>query len=247
MIVKAIIADDESAARNVLRQLIELEHSDIEIVELCKDVPSTVEAILKHRPDVVFLDVDMPGYAGYEIVDFFEEIDFQIVFVTAYNDYAIKAFEINAIDYLLKPIHRSRLSDAILKLRKRLYEKNTTAQFHMLQKSLTDKSFEHIVISEVGRKQIVNFQDIVAIEAQGAYSILHLLDNKSIVVTKNIKQFEGMLSVSNQFFRVHKSWIIHLKHIQSYSNVHLEASLVGGIISKISKYKKSEFEAMLKI
>ena len=122
-IIKAIITDDEEGARNVLSQLLEYESPNIEITAKCIDVPSTVQAIKELKPDVVFLDIQMPVYAGYEIFNFFETIDFEIIFVTAYDQFAIKAFELNAVDYLVKPVSRHRLTQAIEKLTQKLHSK----------------------------------------------------------------------------------------------------------------------------
>lgn len=243
--IKAIITDDEAAARNVLSQLLQLEFPDVEIVAQCMDVPQTVSAIKEWKPDVVFLDVQMPTCAGYEIVDFFNEIDFEIVFVTAFDQYAIKAFELSAIDYLVKPINRKRLAQAVEKLRVKLHEKKTIAQFHLLKESLTQKSLDHIVIREVGKQTIIQLTDIIAIEAGGAYSLIQLKNKKQLTVTKNIKQFEDLLPENGPFFRSHKSWIINLTHIQHYSKQKLEISLANDITAKLSKYRKEEFETIL--
>ena len=108
--IKTIIIDDEKSARNVLANLLERASSDIEIVATCCDLQQGVAQIKKTKPNVAFIDVQMPNYAGYEISKFFDTIDFEIVFVTAYDQYAIKAFELNAIDYLVKPINRNKLA-----------------------------------------------------------------------------------------------------------------------------------------
>lgn len=243
--IKAIISDDEEAARNVLSHLLGLECPEVEVLALCHDVPQTVQAIKELKPDVVFLDVQMPGYAGYEIVDFLDEINFDIIFVTAFDQYAIKAFELNAIDYLVKPINRKRLVQAVEKLSVKLTGKKTIAQFHLLKESLTEKTLDHIVISEVGRQIIIQFSDIIAIEAAAAYSHIHLLNGKQQTVSKNIKQFENLLPENGTFFRSHKSWIINLSHIQQYSKLEMEINLTGGIIAKLSKYRKDNFRELL--
>jgi two-component system, LytTR family, response regulator len=244
--IKAIITDDEEAARNVLSQLLEMECPAVEVLALCSDVPQTVEAIKKFQPDVVFLDVQMPHYAGYEIVDFFDEIHFEIIFTTAFDQYAIKAFELSAVDYLVKPINRKRLAQSVEKLSEKLHQKKTIAQFHILKQSLTEKTLDHIVIPELGKQTILQLADIIAIEAGGAYSYIHLLKNKQLTVTKNIKQFESLLPENGTFFRSHKSWIVNLNHLKYYAKPKLEITLAGDITAKLSKYRKEEFEAVLK-
>lgn len=243
--LKALIVDDEEAARNVIGRLLERNCADIQIIGTAQDIPSAVELIKTHQPNVVFLDVQMPQYAGYEIVDFFERIDFEIIFVTAYDQYAIKAFELSAVDYLVKPISRNRLIEAVEKLQQRVHEKNAAIKFQLLKDSMQQKTFEHIVISELGNQRIVKIAEIVAIEANGAYSEIHLSGGRKIMVSKNLKQLETMLPDDALFFRSHKSWIIHLEHMLNYSKSTLEIELKGNFIAKLSKYKKVDFEELL--
>lgn len=243
--LKALIVDDEEAARNVLSRLLERNCSDIEIVGAAQDIPSAVELIKTQQPNVVFLDVQMPQYAGYEIMDFFERIDFEIIFVTAYDQYAIKAFELSAVDYLVKPISRNRLIEAVEKLQQRVHEKNAAEKFHLLKDSMQQKKMDRIIISELGNQRIIKISEIIAIEANGAYSKIHLSGGSTILVSKNLKQLETMLPDEALFFRSHKSWIIHLEHIRNYSKSTLEIELKGDLTAKLSKYKKVDFESIL--
>jgi len=110
--LKAIIVDDESSARELLQELIKSYCPEIDIVASFKNLETAVDHIRMDKPDIVFLDVEMPQYSGYEILDFFDQIDFNIIFVTAYDKYAIKAFEVSALDYLLKPVEIERLKSA---------------------------------------------------------------------------------------------------------------------------------------
>lgn len=242
--IKAIITDDEQAARNVLYQLLQLEFPEVEVIAKCHDVPSTVEAIKELKPDVVFLDIQMPGYMGYEIISFFDEINFEITFVTAYDQYAIKAFELNAVDYLVKPISRQRLVQAVKKLQQKIESQKTVQQYQLLKQSLQTKTINHIIIAELGKQNFVKLNDIIAIEAHGAYSLVYLCGKQPLTVTKNIKQFESLLPEDGTFFRSHKSWIIHKQHIQRYAKLKLEIYLSENIIAKLSRYKKVEFEQM---
>lgn len=243
--LKAILVDDEEAARNVLEQLLNRNCPSIEVVEKCHNVPSAVEQINLHQPDVVFLDVQMPNYAGYEIVNFFEEINFEIIFVTAYDQYAIKAFELSAIDYLVKPINRQRLIEAVEKLATKVEEKSSLEKYKILEQSMNESKIDKIVISELGNQRVIKLEDIIAIEAGGAYSTIHLQSNKPVIISKNLKQFEAMLPEDAQFVRTHKSWIIHLNHLVQYSKTELEIELTNGLKAKLSKYKKAEFEEQL--
>ena len=163
--IKAILVDDEEGARNVLNTLLVRFCPEIEVVSVCLNVLDAVEEVKKHKPQVVFLDVKMPNYAGYEIIDFFEVIDFEIIFVTAFDNYAIKAFELSAIDYLLKPISRVRLIESISKLSNKIEEKNKLQNYMVLIDAMKKKELDTIIISELGNKRVLKLSNIIAIEA----------------------------------------------------------------------------------
>lgn len=240
--IKAILVDDEEAARNVLERLLERSFPEITVVSKCSNLLEAVEQIKLLKPNVVFLDVQMPNYAGYEIGKLIDPIDFEIIFVTAYDQYAIKAFELSAIDYLVKPINRNRLNEAIERLKGRLSEKVAVENYEILLDSIKQKEHAKIVIPELGNKRILSLGKIIAVEANGAYSVIHHLTEKNILVSKNLKYFERMLP-SEQFFRSHKSWIINLDHISSYSKGVGQIKLSKDIEAKLSKYRVGAFEA----
>ena len=240
--IRAIVVDDEQGARDVLIKLLERSNRGIEVIDVASNVLEAVELIHKHSPEVVFLDVEMPNYAGYEIVNFFDEINFDIVFTTAYDQYAIKAFELSAIDYLLKPISRERLAKAVERLFARRQTNAQIEQYNILLESIQNRGFEKMVIPELNNKRIVNLTDVIAIEANGSYSLIHMNSGKPITVSKNLKHFEENLSDSKDFIRVHKSWIINLTHLRKYHPGPLCLELSNGIKTKLSRYKKEAFE-----
>lgn len=240
--IKAIIVDDEEAARNVLRILIHRAHPEIEILAEEGNLPMAAEKIKSVKPDVVFLDVEMPGYAGYELPSFIKEIDFEIIFVTAFDKYAIQAFELNAIDFLVKPVSRSRLSDAIERLKLRTREQRQIADYRQLLESMKKGRHESLIISELGQKRVLQLNTIIAINAQGAYCKVFLTDDSPLLVSKNLKYFEGALPEEGSFFRSHKSWIINLKKIKAYQPSDQSVLLDEGISARISKYRKQAFE-----
>lgn len=241
--IKAIIVDDESAARDVLQNLLHRISSSVDVIGTAQDVPEAVLKIKELKPDVVFLDVQMPNYAGYEIVNFFDTIDFEIIFVTAFDQYAIKAFELSAVDYLVKPINRLRLKEAIEKLTEKIDRKDVAENYEVLLETLKEKELGKIIISELGGKHIIQLNDIIAIEAQGAYCNIHLQNGKSIVVSKNLKHFESTLPEDQVFFRSHKSWIINLEKIEQYWKSKGEIKLQSDIVARLSKYRIAEFQS----
>ncbi len=240
--IKALIVDDEAAARDVLNNLLLRITSSIEVIGTAHDVPDAVSKINSLKPDVVFLDVQMPNYAGYEIVNFFDEINFEIVFVTAYDQYAIKAFELSAIDYLVKPINRLRLKEAIEKLEQKVTQKDVIENYEVLLESLKGKDLGKMVISELGGKHIIQLKDIIAIEAKGAYSHLYFENGKPLLVSKNLKHFESTLPENSVFFRSHKSWIINLEHIEQLVKSKGEIQMTNNIQARLSKYRIPDFQ-----
>ena len=242
--IKAIIVDDEESARDVLQNLLHLFCPNVELIAKCENVLQAVDVIKKEEPDLVFLDIEMPNYAGYEIVNFFEKINFEIIFVTAYDQYAVRAFEIAAIDYLLKPIDIDRLKLAMARVFQRYNVEQQAERLSLLSTTLESKQLKNIIISDKGQQNVVPISSIVAIEAQESYCIIHSTDKKYFA-SKNLKHFEILLEALPQFFRVHKSWVINKDFLENYSKSDLSIKLSNGLITKLSKYKKAEFEAAI--
>jgi len=243
-LITAIIVDDEESARNVLSNLITRFCPQIKITKTCSNVIEAVEAIKKHQPDVVFLDIEMPNYAGYEIVSFFKEIDFEIIFVTAYDQYAIKAFEISAVDYILKPVEIDRLKESVQKLSSKVELKSNQESYKALTENLKTDGVSKLVVRNNQGQAIINTSSIVAIEAQESYSCIYT-ENEKHLMSKNLKHFENILVDNTDFFRSHKSWLINMGKVKSYSKSKFEILLESNITAKLSKYKKPEFETIL--
>lgn len=242
--LKAILIDDEESARDVLENLLLRFCPEIELLAKCNNLHQAVDAINQHKPDLVFSDIEMPNYAGYEIVNFFKEIHFEIIFITAYDQYAIRAFEIAAIDYLLKPIDIERLKSSV----KRVQEKRTLGQqnerLSVLSHTLENKQLKNIIISDKGQQNVIAIDNIIAVEAQESYCIIYTNDKK-YTASKNLKHFETILEGLPQFFRAHKSWLVNKQFIKTYSKSDLSIQLTNGLMTKLSKYKKAEFEALM--
>lgn len=245
--VTAIIVDDEQSARNILSNLLQRFCPNIEVLAQFTNVPDAVEGVKALNPQVVFLDIEMPEYAGFEIVRFFERVPFEIIFITAYDKYAIKAFEVAALDYLLKPIDIDRLKDAVARLEERLaVNVGNEEQIALLSETMESNSISKIAINEKGYRYMVAVDEIVAIEAQESYSRIHLQDGKSHIVSKNLKHYEDLFESHPDLFRSHKSWIINRKFLVNHSRTKLEINLEDGLVARLSKYRKAEFEKFLK-
>lgn len=242
---RAILVDDEASARDILTDLLSRFCPEINLIGAFDNLPEAVEFIKQEKPELVFLDIELPNYAGYEIVSFFEEINFEIIFVTAYNQYALKAFEVSAVDYLLKPIDIERMKRAVKRFMDRSELKNLQKSYGALKDNLLSPKLTKIVIPHGGDQKIILIQHIVAFEAKEAYTRIHTLHEGRFMVSRNLKHFETMLEGNGTFFRTHKSWLIQTNHLLSYSKSDLTIQLQQGIEAKLSKYKKADFEEQI--
>lgn len=239
--IKAILVDDEEGARDVLENLLLRFCPDVTLIAKCENVLQAVEVINAEQPDLVFLDIEMPNYSGFEIVTFFKEINFKIIFVTAYDQYAIKAFKVAAIDYLLKPVDIEDLKHAVLRVAQQKNIEQQSQRLSLLSDTLENKQLKNIIITDKGQQNIIIIDSIIAIEAQESYCNIHTSD-KTYVASKNLKHFETILENIPQFLRVHKSWLVNKDYVKHYSKSDLSIQLSNGLITKLSKYKKAEFE-----
>lgn len=239
--LKAILIDDEESARDVLENLLIRFCPEVTLLAKCESLTVAVEAIKKHNPDVVFSDIEMPNYAGYEIVNFFNEINFDLIFVTAYDQYAIRAFEVAAIDYLLKPIDIERLKLSVKRVLEKSNIKQQSEKITLLSNTLETKQIKNIIISDKGQSNLISIDSIIAIEAQESYCTIYTKDKK-LIASKNLKHFETLFENLPYLLRVHKSWLINKNHVINYSKSDLIIQLSNNILAKLSKYKKAEFE-----
>lgn len=244
--LRAVIIDDEQRARRVLTSSLAEINANIEIVSEAANVPAGVIEINKHKPDVVFLDIEMPDYSGFELLGFFREIDFEIIFITAYNQYAIQAFEVSAMDYLLKPIRIDLLEKSVIKLEEKLNKSNIGERLNALQANIKSDQIEKIAIPVSDGLVFVKIEEIVHIEADGSYATLHLEDGTSMFVSKKLKFFEDILIQRENFYRVHRSHIVSIKHVKKYNRNETLIFLENNKIVKVARDGKAEFESYLK-
>ncbi|MBW7844257.1 MAG: response regulator transcription factor [Bacteroidia bacterium] len=230
---KALIIDDEKMARTLLESVLKEFHNDIEIVDSCKDLPTGVKSIRKNNPDLVFLDIEMPGHSGLELLDFFEkdEIKFKIVFVTAYNQYAIHALRLSAVDYILKPIDVEELSQAIDRFKT---SKQAKESYQILKQNLAGVSSPKMAIYTVSSIKFIEIKDIIFLKAEGSYTLITLKNQTVLTTSKALKFYDDLLSSYDYFFRSHKSYIINLNYVREYikadgGSLIMEGELTAGI------------------
>ncbi len=242
----AIIIDDEAKARRIMETLITDHCPEVKVLESADDVLSGIKAINKHKPDIVFLDIEMPGYTGFQLLDFFDEINFAVIFTTAYSEYALQAFQVSAVDYLLKPIQIDQLHSAIEKVSRLKGTTQNREKIHTLKENLEDHHIKKIALSTSQGLIFVPVNQIIYLEADGSYTHIFLTDGSKLLISKKIKEFENILTQDNHFFRTHRSFIVNLSFIKQYikqDGGHL--IMENGAIVHISRERKDDFNKII--
>lgn len=247
--INAIIIDDEQLSRDVLRKSLQLFCPDVSIVAEAAGADEGKLLIETLKPNLVFLDIAMPGKSGFELLKNLDKIDFEIIFVTAHDEYTIQAIRYSAVDYLLKPFNENELMNAVERVKKKI--KDNTGQINMdvflhnIFQKLPNDQMQLCVASSKGY-QIIKITDIICCEAQNSYTIFHLLNNQQIVSSKPIGDYEALLSDAC-FVRIHKSWLINMKHLKEYRKGEGGIALMTNNKElEVSRRKKEHFVLELK-
>lgn len=216
MQISTLIVDDELKGRQFLKQLTEKFVPRIKIIGEAANAREALVLIESEKPDLVFLDIEMPGQTGIEMLRQLHEINFEVVFITAFNRYAVDAFRLGAVDYLLKPVSPSDLQQAVERVEKNLSLR--TQQKSKLQDFAQQYGtpFSKITIPTTSGFEFVDFNEIIFLQSDGNYTSLRLKNGKNILATRLLGEFEEILEPHN-FFRVHKSYVINLAHIIKYT------------------------------
>jgi two-component system LytT family response regulator len=242
--MKAIIIDDEQHCIKTLHWTLAQYCPEVEIVATAENGTNGKNSIEAFNPDIVFLDIEMPMMNGIDMLKSFEEIDFEVIFTTAYDKYAINAIKLNALDYLLKPIDKDELIAAVdkIKTKKLKIDKLQIDNLHEVHKT---KIADKIAITTIDGLQFITLQNIIRIEADGSYSIFYLLDGKKILLSKKLGDVQELLSNNLEFFRPQKSHIINLKFVEKYIRTDGgEIIMVDNSRLALSRNKKDEFLEM---
>lgn len=217
--MKVIIIDDENKSRRLLESMLLEVTTEIESVLHASDLESGVALIKAEAPQIVFLDIEMPKYSGLQIMEFFknEEVNFQIIFVTAYNQYAVEALRLSAIDYLLKPLDIEELKPALEKAMQVGKQNNINTQLDDLKKAFQTLSLNKIALEIPKGFIFVSHDDVLYFEADGMYTNVHLQNNKIELICKPLKHFVDQLETHGIFYKPHRSFLVNLKHIKEFS------------------------------
>jgi two-component system LytT family response regulator len=234
--IKVIIVDDEDHARDSLREELK-RFKDIKVIAECHNGFDAVKAVQNEKPDVVFLDIQMPKLDGFDVVELLGDDSPVVVFVTAYDEYAIRAFETEALDYLLKPVNHKRLKKTIARIHEALRENQETRLSRLVSRHKDDQGpLNRILIRDGTDVNIIPVEDITYIEAQDDY-ISICTENKSYLKNETLSRIEEMLDPQN-FCRIHRSYILnidYLKKIEPYSKGSRIAKLKNGRTVPISR------------
>ena len=246
--VTAIIIDDEEHNRNVLSTLLKKYCPLIQIVGEAIDVDDAYNKINKLTPQLVFLDIKMPNKNGFDLLRLFDAINFEVIFVSAFNEYAITAFDFNALGYILKPIDYVKLISVVDKAIVKIATNSSNNIGHFIKTLEGENNFINKITLHHKEKVIfVNISDIVSIEANDGVCELKLIDHANYFSSKDLKLFEAILSPAGNFIRVNKSVIINLNYIKSYSKGDVcVLEMNNGMSHEVSRRKKTEVLNQLK-
>ena len=251
-IIKAIIVDDQIEAINSLKQdLLNIFSNDIQIIGESMNLDEAVVMFKELKPDLIFLDIDLKIGTGFDFlkrIQQFKHSDYDIVFITAFNQFAIKAIKYSAFDYLLKPIDRDELELSINRLKEQLIIKRETKlriDLILNQEKTQKLSDEKIVLSTTNQVYFVNISNIIRCEASHNYTTFYLKDESKIMVSKTLKEYESIL-INHFFFRTHQSHLVNLNYVVSFIKEDGTILLNNGEKILVSRRKKEDLLQALK-
>ncbi len=214
--MRAIIIDDEKACRDVLQLLLSKHCPHVAILQHCSRGKEAIEAIEKLEPELIFLDIAMPDMDGFKVLENCKLRNFEIIFTTGYNDYAIKAIRYSALDYLVKPIAKNELIDAVKRAGEQKKASPGLRISDFLELLGKKRSSERIALSTMEGLNIVDTNDIVFCESENNYTRFHLQNGKTILVSKTLKKAEELLLENSNFYRIHQSYLVNMDYVRQY-------------------------------
>ncbi len=247
--IHAIIVDDEKMSRITLRKLLEMYCPAVQIIAEAENALEATVLARELKPDLIFLDVAMPGKNGIDFLKEQEEIKFEVIFVTAHDKYVLQAIRFAAVDYLQKPVEEKLLITAVSNAAKRIQQKSDNQHIETFlhnMKQQTGQQPMQLCIPNIKGFQVVELSDVIYCEAENTYTYIHFKDSKKLLASRPLMDYELMLQ-DDLFFRIHKSFLINLKHIKEYQKG--EGGFVvmsNGIALEVSRRKKEAFLIKMK-
>ena len=246
--MNVLIIDDENKARSLLSTILNEFCSEVGTIYQASTLLEGVEIIKNDKIEVLFLDIEMPQHSGLELFDFIpvESVNFEIIFTTAYSEYAIKAFEFSAIDYLLKPLRPNKVKEALEKALKSLNQNQVQQRLLELKNSLSSDKFSKLALPVEDGVLFVKLDEICVLEADGMYTTFNLLGNRKILISKPMKYFSDLLENKELFYKPHRSFLVNLKYLQKVvkkDGTYIE--MENEMRIPVSKEKKEELVNLL--
>lgn len=238
--IRAIVIDDEQESRNTVINILNNFCKNIQVIAQAENVKEGKLVVEKEKPDVVFLDIQMPDGTGFDLLEQLSENNFQVIFVTAYDQYALKAIKFSAIDYILKPVNPQQLIDAVEKL------KTPQTDFSLISKQISTllrnkNGFERITLPTFEGLRFIILKDIIRCEADNNYTNFYLNSGEKVLVTKTLKEYDECLS-GEDFIRVHQSHLVNSKYIDRYIKGEGGTIIMtDGSHVEVSRRRKEEF------
>ena len=244
--IKAVIVEDEKNSQELLKDLITEYCDGVEVVAIAGNVAEGLAALKEHSPQLLFLDIELPDGDGFQVLEKVEKLDFDVIFTTAYDQYAMKAFKFAATDYLLKPVDIDELQAAAERVVAKQNSSEETDQSEKIEALIKNirniqQPFKRIVLPTSNGFTVVNPEDILRCESDRNYTFIFLMDKRKILVSRTIKEYDEMLRDFN-FFRIHQSHLINLKYLKNYTRGRGGyVELTDGTTLDVSARRKSEF------
>jgi two-component system, LytTR family, response regulator len=243
--MKAMILDDEKHCRQVLETLLKKYCSEVSRIDCFGNPAEALMALKDMNPDVVFLDIEMPGMSGFEWLNQCEHRNFEVVFTTAYNEYAIKAIKHSALDYLLKPVDKDELIQAVEKVRRGKDTQPDTRIHQLLENLQMPKAGRRFAIPTMDGLTLIDPDDILYVKSDGPYSHFIFTDKRKMVISKTLKEAEEVLP-EQDFFRIHHSYLVNMKYVLQYLRGEGgEVILSSGEHIPVARSRKQDFLALL--
>ncbi len=246
--LKAIIIDDETSSRSTLRQKLKNNCPGVAVIAECENAEQGIKSIEENQPDIIFLDIEMPRINGFTMLKQLKQHDFEIIFITAYDHFAIQAIKYSALDYLVKPVEIEDLKTAVNKAIQKRKQSAGNERLELLLQNLMNEKKEHhrIAIPSMEGLLFVETGDIIYLEALSNYTNFYLANNKKITVAKTLKDFEELLPVSI-FIRIHHSYIININCIEKYlKGEGGQVLMKNGATLDVARRKKEEFMKIIR-
>ena len=246
--MQVLIIDDESKARSLLTTILKEYCNEVSSIKEAATLLEGVAILKSNKIDILFLDIEMPQHSGLELFDFIpvESVNFEIIFTTAYREYAIKAFEFSAIDYLLKPLRPNKVKEALEKATKSLSQNQLQQRLLELKNSLSSDKFSKLALPVEDGVLFVKLDEIYVLEADGMYTTFHLTQSRKILISKPMKYFSDLLENKELFYKPHRSFLVNLKYLQKVvkkEGTYLE--IENEMRIPVSKEKKEELINLL--